>query len=87
MGIFDAILKHLSEDADVENVMIDGSYVRVHQHSSGGSGGQKKTKSVFRAVGLRQKSMSSSMDLETLCTFIFPPETSMTSQKLQYLSP
>ena len=34
-GIFQKILKRLSADADKEWLMMDGSYIRAHQHAAG----------------------------------------------------
>ena len=83
IGIFDEILRILSQDADCENLMIDGSFVRAHQHSAGGIGGQKKIKLGFHAADSQPKSMRSSMDLAILCTSIFPQETFTTLAKRQ----
>jgi transposase len=38
-GAFDRIFQVLSEDADFEYVIIDGTIVRVHQHGTGARGG------------------------------------------------
>jgi transposase len=38
-GVFDRIFQVLSEDADFEYVIIDGTIVRVHQHGAGARGG------------------------------------------------
>ena len=40
-GIWEKIFLELAKDQDNEEYMIDGSYVRVHQHGSGGKGGTK----------------------------------------------
>lgn len=40
-SIWESILSNLAEDADFEVVMVDGSYVRAHQHSAGAKGGAK----------------------------------------------
>ena len=34
-GIFDQIFKMLSEDADMEFLLIDSTFVKAHQHASG----------------------------------------------------
>jgi transposase len=34
-GIFDKIFKILSEDADMEFLLMDGTIVKAHQHASG----------------------------------------------------
>ncbi|MEK3702895.1 transposase [Paenibacillus sp. FSL R7-0198] len=38
-GIWDEILKHVSTTLDFENIMIDATIVRVHQHGAGAKGG------------------------------------------------
>ena len=38
-GIWDQILAHVSVEPDFENVMIDATIVRVHQHGAGAKGG------------------------------------------------
>jgi transposase len=40
-GAFERIFQALSEDADFEYVMVDGSIVRVHRHGQGAKGGPK----------------------------------------------
>lgn len=40
-GAFERIFNVLSEDADFECVMVDGSIVRVHRHGQGAKGGPK----------------------------------------------
>jgi transposase len=40
-GAFERIFKALSEDADFEYVMVDGTIVRVHRHGQGAKGGPK----------------------------------------------
>ena len=44
---WESIFKRLSEDADFEYVMIDGTIVRVHQHGAGARG---DTKSGYRPL-------------------------------------
>ncbi len=39
--VFDKIFDALSEDADFEYVIVDGTIVRVHQHGTGAKGGLK----------------------------------------------
>ncbi|WP_419892187.1 IS5 family transposase [Paenibacillus xylanexedens] len=48
-GIWDAVLKRVSLDADEESIMIDGTIVRVHQHGSGAKGG--KAQAIGRSRG------------------------------------
>lgn len=38
-GIWDQIFEHVSIGPDFENVMIDATIVRVHQHGAGAKGG------------------------------------------------
>ncbi len=38
-GVWDQILEHVSIEPDFENVMIDATVVRVHQHGAGAKGG------------------------------------------------
>jgi transposase len=60
-GIWRKMLDKLSEDRDMENIMIDGSYVRVHQHGTGARGGSRNRLLVAAVAGLRQKFMWSWM--------------------------
>jgi transposase len=38
-ALWQDILASLSREADLEAVLLDGSYVRVHKHAAGGKGG------------------------------------------------
>jgi transposase len=40
-GVFEKAFQALSEDADFEYAIIDGTIVRVHQHGTGAKGGLK----------------------------------------------
>jgi transposase len=40
-GIWRLVFLQLSEDKDLENIMIDGTYIRAHQHAAGAKGGRK----------------------------------------------
>jgi transposase len=40
-GVFDRIFAILSEDADFEYVIVDGTIVRVHQHGTGAKRGRR----------------------------------------------
>ena len=40
-SVWASILSNFAEDADFEVVMVDGSYIRAHQHSAGAKGGAK----------------------------------------------
>lgn len=44
-GAFERIFQLLSEDADFEYVMVDGTIVRVHRHGQGAKGGPKNSRS------------------------------------------
>jgi len=37
-GVWTTIMEELSRDADFESIIVDGSYVRAHQHASGARG-------------------------------------------------
>ena len=47
-GVFDRIFEALSDEADFEYVIVDGTIVRVHQHGSGARGG---TQAIGRSRG------------------------------------
>jgi len=49
-GVWSRILEQLSDDPDLEHVIIDGTIVRAHQHSAGGKGGPKSRRSAVRAA-------------------------------------
>src|SRR4051812_13174858 len=46
-GIFDQIFAALSDDADFEYVIVDGTIVRVHQHGTGARGDAKSGHRAF----------------------------------------
>jgi putative transposase len=50
-GVWSRILAELSDDPDLEHVIIDATIVRAHQHAAGGKGGLKRRRSVARAAG------------------------------------
>jgi len=56
-GLWEKLLLGLSSDRDEEELMIDGSYVRVHQHGSGGKGGTKNKGLVVLEVDIPPRSM------------------------------
>jgi transposase len=56
-GIWENIFLELSKDQDTEEYMIDGSYVRVHQHGTGGKGGTKSKELVVLEVDIPPRSM------------------------------
>eukprot|EP01012_Entosiphon_sulcatum_P032873 TRINITY_DN41727_c0_g1_i1.p1 TRINITY_DN41727_c0_g1~~TRINITY_DN41727_c0_g1_i1.p1 ORF type:complete len:124 (+),score=12.15 TRINITY_DN41727_c0_g1_i1:416-787(+) len=47
LGVFEKIFRILSEDADMEFLLMDGTIVKAHQHASGA---QKKTMETKRSV-------------------------------------
>lgn len=49
-GIWERIFKALSDDPDFEYVLIDATYIRVHQHGTGAKGGLKIRPSASRAA-------------------------------------
>jgi transposase len=49
-GIWERVFKALSDDPDFEYVLIDATYVRVHQHGTGAKGGLKNRPSASRAA-------------------------------------
>lgn len=42
-GVFDRVFRVLSEDADMEFLLMDGTIVKAHQHSSGAKKKKAKT--------------------------------------------
>ena len=50
-GIFQKILKRLSAEADREWLMMDGSYIRAHQHSAGAAHVAAKMITPLASVG------------------------------------
>ena len=40
-GVWERVFKALSDDPDFEYVLIDATYIRVHQHGTGAKGGLK----------------------------------------------
>jgi len=45
LGIWDDVLTELSMDADPEAIIIDASFVKLHQHGTGAKGGTSNSKS------------------------------------------
>lgn len=50
-GVFERLFYELSQDADFEYALIDGTIVKVHRHACGAKGGLKIRPSANRAVG------------------------------------
>lgn len=66
-GVWSRILEQVSEDPDLESVIIDATIVRAHQHAGGGKGGRRLKPSAARAAAQPQKSTSPSMRSGTRC--------------------
>jgi putative transposase len=49
-GVWERIFKALAADPDFEQIMIDATIVRAHQHSAGAKGGLKTRRSDARAA-------------------------------------
>jgi transposase len=56
-GVWQKVFDELSKDKDMENIMIDGSYIRIHQHAAGARGGRKNRQLAAAVEVLRQRSM------------------------------
>jgi len=50
-GVWSRILEALSDDPDLEHLIIDETIVRTHQHAAGGKGGATLRRSAARAAG------------------------------------
>ena len=50
-GIWESLFKVLAADPDFEQIMIDATIVRAHQHAVGAKGGFKMKPSAARVVG------------------------------------
>ena len=49
-GVWERLFKALSDDPDFEYVLIDATYIRVHQHGTGAKGGRTIRPSASRAA-------------------------------------
>ena len=49
-GVFERLFRLLSDDAEFEYALIDGTIIRVHQHGTGAKGGLKIRRSAVRAA-------------------------------------
>ncbi len=56
-GIWKAVFAALSADKDLENISIDGTYIRAHQHASGARGGKKNKPLAAAGAVLRPRYM------------------------------
>jgi transposase len=50
-GVFDALFKHISQDADLEYLMIDSTVVRAHACSAGYRAGDQSVEGLGRSCG------------------------------------
>jgi transposase len=57
-GIWQRVLRELSQHADEEWLMLDATVVRAHQHAAGAKGGNTNRRLGARAVASRAKSTS-----------------------------
>jgi transposase len=76
--VFDTIFDALSEDADFESVIVDGTIVRVHQHGTGAKGGLKKKGTENQAIGRSRGGLTTKIvalvdALGTLVRFVLLP--------------
>jgi transposase len=72
-GVFDRIFQVLSEDADFEYVIIDGTIVRVHQHGAGARGGTQAQAIGRSRGGLTTKIVALVDGLGNLVRFVLLP--------------
>ena len=49
-GVWERIFKMLSDDPDLEYVLLDATHIRVHQHGTGAKGGLAIRRSANRAA-------------------------------------
>lgn len=49
-GVWEKVLKVLGGDPDLEEVLLDTSVVRVHQHAAGAKGGKRNRRLAVRAA-------------------------------------
>jgi transposase len=66
-GVWQRIAEALSDDADLEWVMIDSTVVRAHQHAAGQKGGKKTNAWDAVEEDSAPRSTSRSTDLATPC--------------------
>ena len=50
-GIWQRLLEVLGSDEGLENLLLDSTTVRAHQHAAGAKGGETTKRSAARAVG------------------------------------
>ena len=71
--VFDQIFEALSQDADFEYVIVDGTIVRVHQHGTGASGGTQNQAIGRSRGGLTTKIVALVDALGNLVRFVLLP--------------
>jgi transposase len=72
-GVFDRIFEALSDDADFEYVIVDGTIVRVHQHGTGAKGGTQNQAIGRSRGGLTTKIVALVDALGNLVRFVLLP--------------
>jgi transposase len=72
-SVFDQIFEALSQDADFEYVIVDGTIVRVHQHGTGASGGTQNQAIGRSRGGLTTKIVALVDALGHLVRFVLVP--------------
>ena len=72
-GVFDRIFEALSDDADFEYVIVDGTIVRVHQHGTGAKGGTHNQAIGRSRGGLTTKIVALVDALGNLVRFVLLP--------------
>ena len=71
--MFDRIFEALSDDADFEYVIVDGTIVRVHQHGTGAKGGTQNQAIGRSRGGLTTKIVALVDALGNLVRFVLLP--------------
>lgn len=80
-GVWSRILEHVSEDPDLESVIIDATIVRAHQHSAGGKGGPRLKLSAARVAVRPPKSTLPSTRSAIRCALSSRRARSTTARK------
>ena len=74
-AVWERVFKALSDDPDFEYVLIDATYIRVHQHGTGAKGGNLKIRpSASRAAACSTTKIAALVDaLGNLVRFVLLP--------------
>jgi putative transposase len=80
-GVWSRTLEQMSEDPDLERVIIDATIARAHQHSAGGKGGLKFRRSADHAAARPRKSTSRSTLSAIRCASSSRPVKRTTARK------